>query len=272
MSSEPRHLNEQQLAAALLAGAAPPRCAVPGCVSCAARLEEAKALAQEFHQRVLPRTLPQLRARGGPWWASWTRPWLMAPAGVLAAAAVLFLVWPRQPPIIDTSNHRPGPALTGPQPDVRHKGPLDAHDDAHIFVRSGEQVRRLGDDEVVHPADSIRFVVDPRRARHVLVVSIDGAQQISVYVPFAGLTSLPLPQGDAPIELEGSVVLDGTLGEERLWILLSDEPISVAAVRPALERLVAAGAAAVLAANPDQLVAELPGVRAQSWVLHKTTR
>jgi hypothetical protein len=49
-------------------------------------------------------------------------------------------------------------------------------------------------------------------------------------------------------------------------------PISVAAVRPALERLAAGGAAAVAAANADQLVADLPGVRALSWLMHKAAR
>lgn len=298
-----RHLSERELAAALLPGAAPPICPVPGCRACAEKLAEQARLARSFHDEVLPRTLPALLARAargeadapdepaaegakldertpapaqaartsppprGSWLSSLLRPWI---AGPLVAAA-LVLLWIAVRP---AERSDAGPAGSpGEAPYVGVKGDDDP---VRLFSRRAGAVRPLDDGAEVLPGDALRFSV-AAAARYALVVSIDGAGVFSVYAPFGGARSEPLADGvtaAAPVELSGSVVLDDTLGDERLWALLSDEPVEVARVRPLLERLAAAGPAAVRDASAatvaDELRAAVPGLRVTSWLLRKS--
>lgn len=182
------------------------------------------------------------------------RPWLAGPLAI-AAAALLYLAWPSPPP---------------GSPTVAVKGAAGSA--PHILLRRHGAVTIVDDGAVLHPGDALAFSVPPGRARHALVVSIDGAQRISVYSPFAGETSAPIPVGPsvAPVSLEPAVILDEALGPERLWLLLSDRPLSVASLRPALERLAAAGPAAVRAAGPRDLLAAVPfPVDATTWLFLK---
>lgn len=270
-----RHLSEQQLAAALLPGAAAPTCPVPGCTECPERLAAARRVAQQFHDEVLPRTLPNIRAaaprpRLAPtgFFPKLLRPWAL---GGLAAVAAL-LLWIKLRPA-------PAPLHGRDGGDAPYVGVKDADDGGvAIYVRRGAAVHPLHDGATVHPGDALRFAVDPARGKYALVVSIDGAQQISVYAPFGGAAAAPLPAPSpttppadaAKVELPGSVELDATLGDERLWVVLSETPLPVAALRPQLERLAAGGPAALAAATAEQLVAGLAGVRAVTYLLHKT--
>lgn len=321
-----RHLSELQLAAALLPGAEPPVCPVPGCSACAEKLAAQARLARAFHDEVMPRTLPALLARAargeaaeepvtgeqpdattdatpaatttakpdaragekrdrraapssppsrGSWISSLLRPWI---AGPLVAAA-LVLLWIAVRPA--ERSGAPGPAgLPGEAPYLGVKGDADP---VRLYLGRAGAVRSIDDGAEVMPGDALRFSVTAptgaaAAARYALVVSIDGAGAISVYAPFGGARSERLPDeaiagAGAAIELSGSVVLDGTLGDERLWALVSDAPIEVAAVRPLLERLATAGPAAVRAASAatlaDELRAAVPGLRVTSWLLHK---
>lgn len=288
MSEEkPAHLTELQLAAALVPDAAQPSCPVPGCTACAAKLAEARGTARQFHEEVLPRTLPRITGSPEPTSAPAPRKRtaprgfflnLLRPApigGLLAvtAAVVVWVKWPKPAQLIEDD-----PAGSGetPTPYVGVKG-----DDAvRAYVRRDAQVLPLDDGGAVHPGDAIRFSVDPSAARYALVVSIDGAQQISVYVPFGGQASEAVvppkveEAGGSPYGhawLPGSVELDDTLGDERLWIVLSDVPVDFTAVQPALRQIAAGGAAAVAAAATARLT-DFPGTRVRSMLLHKTAR
>jgi len=288
-NDHPRHLTDLQLAAALVPGAAQPSCPVPGCTECAARLEEARATARQFHEEVLPRTLPGItsaaeKAEGEPkprmaprgFFLNLLRP---APIGAVIAAAAAVLLWVKWPGqatlLLDDADEAQDAGETGEPPYLGLKGGAAVR----VYVRRGAQVIPLDGGGTVHPGDALRFAVDPRQGRYALVVSIDGAQQISVYFPFGGEASESIGptreedvEADGNIALPGSVELDATLGDERVWILLSDAPLAVAAVRPALERLAAGGAAAVAAATAEDLLTGLPEVRARSLLLHKTAR
>jgi hypothetical protein len=257
--TEPRHLSEVEIAASLMSGARRPVCPVPGCVSCAAKLDEAHLAAREFHTHVLPATLPQIRGRlshAGRGWSAWPR-WLVAPLAAAATVAIVLAVWPHE--------------RAGPPDDVvlRAKGGADARDQVEIFVQRDHAVHRLAPGDAVQPGDALRFVVDPGAARFVLVVSIDGALQVNTYYPFDGTASAALPPGPAPVALDDSVILDGVLGDERVWVLLSAAPVTVDSVRPQLLRLASAGAAAVAVADGDALTRGLPGVAAITLRLHK---
>lgn len=272
-SASSRHLTERQLAEALLPGATPPTCPVPGCTECPERLAAAQQIAKRFTEEVLPRTLPNIQAAGRTpklvptgFFPRLLRPWAMG--GAVAFAALLLWI-----------KLRPAPSPLQPSDgggDAPYIGVKDADDGGvAVYLRRGAAVRPLSDGATVHPGDALRFAVDPARGKYALVVSIDGAQQISVYAPFGGdaAAEIPAAAASAPgekVELPGSVELDATLGDERLWIVLADTPLPIAALRPKLERLAAGGAEAVRAASAAQLVEGSAGLRAVTYLLHKT--
>lgn len=281
-ATAPRHLTELQIAQALLPGAAQPSCPVPGCTRCAETLAEARAAAARFHAEVLPRGVPQgdsvrdadgsaLEARVAPRGplparlAWWTRPAALGGLAMAAAAAVLWVKWPRPAPLLlDEGGDASAPI--GPE----YVG-LKGDEAVRAYLRRAGEISPLVDGDEVQPGDAIRFIVDARRGRHALVVSIDGAQQVSVYFPFGGEASQELPLGGEE-ELPGAVELDETLGDERIWILLSEQPIAVADLRPALARLAGQGAAAVSAAAAGELTRGAPGlagVHVETMLLHK---
>jgi hypothetical protein len=270
-----RHLTERQLAEALLPGATQPTCPVPGCTECPKRLAAAQQIARRFTDEVLPRTLPNIQAAAPQpklvstgLFPRLLRPWVMG--GAVAFAALLLWIKLRPTPA-------PLPDADGGGADGPYLGVKDADDGVAVYLRRGESVRPLADGAAVHPGDALRFAVDPARGKYALVVSIDGAQQISVYAPFGGDASAVIPTSSgapgAKVELPGSVELDATLGDERLWIVLSDAPLSVSALRPQLERLAGGGAEAVRAATAAQLIealAEPRGVHVVTYLLRKT--
>lgn len=291
------HLTELQLAQALLPGAAQPSCPVAGCTACAARLEEARATAAHFHEEVLPRTLAQVRdvreadaaataatgkaaeppKRLAPraffptMMASLFRPPVLGALAAAAAAAVLWVKWPRPAPLLVEDELGDRGDAGGPVgPDDAYVG-VKGDEAVRAYLRRAGEISPLVDGDDVQPGDAIRFLVDARRGHHVLVVSVDGAQQVSVYFPFGGDGSQELAQG-AEQELPGAVELDATLGDERIWILMSRAPLAVAEIRPALDRIAAGGAAAVVAATAKDLTAGAPlasGVHVETMLLHK---
>lgn len=285
-----RHLSERDVAATLLPGAAaaPPgaaRSSMATCPRCRPRLEEAAALAREFHSHVLPRTLPCIheRAAAVPFWRrrlDLLRPWLTAPLATAAVAAVLFAAWPRAAdrPFSVAATDEPASAVEPDASPFDEPAELRTKSTApfapRLLLRRGANVQRIDDGAVVHPGDALAFLVDPGPSRFALVLSIDGARQISVYSPYAGATSAPVPASSLSTALDPSITLDATLGPERIWLLVSDAPLSVAQLRPTLEHLAASGSSAVERATVATLLDALPAdqrssIDAASWLLIK---
>jgi hypothetical protein len=76
---------------------------------------------------------------------------------------------------------------------------------------------------------------------YVLIASVDGAGQASVYYPFHGQASAKVdPKGT--VSVPGSIVLDSTPGPERIFVIHSEKPILAQTVREALARIGAGGA------------------------------
>ena len=126
--------------------------------------------------------------------------WLALP--VLAAAALAFALWPR-----------------AQESDLGIKG------DAawQVFAHRGERTFEVHDGTMLAPGDRVRFVVIPGGAHYVTVASIDGAGAASIYYPSQRV--------DGPrVELPDSIVLDRAPGPERMFALLSEEPIDDEAV------------------------------------------
>ncbi|HUB06977.1 MAG TPA: hypothetical protein VMB50_08250 [Myxococcales bacterium] len=191
-----------------------------GCESCRAALDERLRDREVFLREVFPASEPALqeRARGG----SWLR-WVGLVAVPAAALAAVLVFLPLHDPL-------DGYAAKG---GARFQ----------TYARRSGGVFEVHDADVLRPGDELRFVVDPGPARYLLVGSIDGADHASIYYPYDGQRSAEL--GPGRHELAGSIVLDDAPGPERLFALLSREPLAADAVRAALERVGAGGAGAI---------------------------
>ncbi|MHB8419465.1 MAG: zf-HC2 domain-containing protein [Myxococcales bacterium] len=186
-----------------------------GCERCRALAAELAADDDRFRREVFPRTLPRIEARAarGRWGRGARWGWIWAPAVALAALPVALLV-------LRTS---------APRPDLEPKGgPV-----FQLFARRGVQVFAVEPGSRLQPGDQLRFVVDPGELDHVLVASRDGAGKLSVYYPFGAVASGAVTPTTRS-ELPGSVTLDGTLGDERLWAVFSRRPLSSEEVLQAL--------------------------------------
>jgi hypothetical protein len=181
---------------------------VETCLQCRERVREAEASRRHFIEHVLPRQLPALAPRRRAIW------WLMPPLLVAAIAAVLLI--PRAPE----------PSELG----------IKGAATFQTYASRGERVMSVHDGVSLQPGDRIRFVVKAAASQHLVIASIDAAGNATIYFPYNGRASVKLP--DVPVhEVPGSVILDGTLGPERVFALVARTPISVEPVLSALRRI-----------------------------------
>jgi hypothetical protein len=233
---------------------------VLGCARCAETQQTLQRTAAHFRAEVSPRTLPRvLAATDGPaarlrrWWSTAGAGLRWAVLATPVAAGLVLAVG-----TFGAKGHRP--AAVDEEPEVSPKG----RPALHTFVRRGERVFTATSGEALAPGDAVRFVVEPRGHRYLLVVSIDGAGKVSVYHPFQGALSAPLGT-DPRVELPGSIVLDRAPGPERVFALFSDAALSAAAVRESLERTAAGGHERIR--REHEL--PLPGIEQDSFLFEK---
>ena len=185
------------------------------CGRCAGRYEERRRAAEAFGDEVdvgqlAWRTQGALRAR--------TRRRAAVAAGLAAAAAAAVVLVAL----------RPGPP---PQPvadGVRTKGGLTLD---VVARRLDGQIEQLVSPAALSPGEAIRFAVSSPAAGHLVIVGIDAAGAVTPYAPQAE-QALPLQAADRTL-LEGSILLDETLGPERIVAVLCDTPRRVAEVSSA---------------------------------------
>ena len=125
-----------------------------------------------------------------------------------------------------------------------------------MFANHDGRVFAVHDGTTLDAGDRIRFAVTPAGVRYLLVASIDGLGAATIYYPYGGPQSAII-EGDR-VEPAGSIELDAAPGPERIYALLSDEPIAADTVIAKL-RAVAGGGADAIRHAP---ALELP-VRAQ---------
>jgi len=179
------------------------RAHLASCTVCAARLAELEAGRAAFV--AAPPPLRRRAARRG-------RRWLIPSAATaLAAAAAVLVVW------------------HGQEPGTRVKG----GERLGLYVKHGEAVRRAGPDEVVRPGDALRFTYSMTAARHLAVLSRDGAGHASVYYPVGPSAVRHEPGAEVP--LPSSTVLDEVLGHEVVYGLFCAGPVVLEPVRRSLE-------------------------------------
>ena len=192
-----------------------------GCARCTARLDDFR----RAHDEAQP-LLDAIRARGADGGGSVVplkrRVWLSAMLPLVAAAAILLLFLPR---------------LLEPSPGEREKGSGALALDVVVRHADGH-VEALAPDGRVHAGEAIRFLVTTPRAGHLVILGLDAAGKVSVYVA-DGDDAHPVARGQKQ-PMPGSIVLDATPGAERLVALECEARFPVAtavdAGRRSLER------------------------------------
>jgi len=171
-----------------------------GCPLCRAEVEDAARAREQFLTQVFPRTQAAVVRRAGRR-APWRR--LLPPLGLAAAvggaAAVLLIALPHREPVVQTKG----------------TGMLS------VFALRGERTFTVEDGARLHPGDRIRFAVQGTGAAFVLVASVDGRGQVSVYQPNTALG----PDAAVATALPDSIRLDDALGLERIFAVFSGRPV-----------------------------------------------
>lgn len=222
-----QHLSSFDLDAAAL-GVLPSdrRAHLDACATCRARADEGEALRAQLPPELMPGTLARVRRHRRVAVVSST----VVLVAVAAAVLIAFVGWrggePDRPAdVVPELAVKGGPAL-------------------QIYAMRDHRVFRVTDGDVLAAGDEIRFAVTSAGAGYVLIASVDGRGQATIYVPYDGERSVAVdPRGRT--ELPGSIVLDDATGPERVFAVFSPSPIRAADVWPALHRLAAAGPAAL---------------------------
>jgi hypothetical protein len=197
------------------------------CARCAEQERALEGFRRDFVDEALPRTRAAVRAgvrraqgRRPRWWAALVAAPLMA--------VLILVVW-RKPP-------RP----QGEEPAVSEKGgPALA-----IVARRGARVFPVRSGDPLQPGDQIRFVLKGVTYPYGMIASVDGAGRPNIYVPYEGVRSISVTPANE-LAIEGSIVLDGRLGPERVFALFSRDPLPAEAVRRALTDIGSRGGEAI---------------------------
>ncbi len=96
-----------------------------------------------------------------------------------------------------------------------------------VVSRGGGTPELLGPDSPVRAGDALRFAYEAPESGHLLVLELDGRGMASVFHPFGGGASVPLPAGQREF-LPGSVVLDDAPGPEWIFAVFSPRPLDAA--------------------------------------------
>ena len=154
---------------------------------------------------------------------------LTAVVGTLAAAAAVVLLIrvavPSQQAGVD-----PGVTHVEESSGTRTKGGFSVD----FVVRREGRVFEGQTGEVVLPGDALRFSYSSVREGHLAILSVDGAQAVSVYYP-ATSSAEPVRSGSQQ-DLDSSVVLDDTLGRETVFAVLCERSTPIATLKRALEQ------------------------------------
>ena len=222
------------------------RAHVGGCAACNARLSAFAAVEPPPASASLR---SEARRAARPERGALRRRGVLGALGVLGAAAAVLIVWPRAP--------------TSP---LRTKGGLALT----IFIKGeGAEVDAVQGEGKLHPGDELRFALATSAAGHAVVLGLDAAPSVTVYVPGANdAAARAVPVGaTGGGALPGSIVADETTGAERVFAVLCPTPPD-----PRSLRLLAVTALARAEGRPDRVKALESGCLEASVLLHKEPR
>lgn len=184
------------------------------CPACSQIVEDELAYRQEFHQTheragflaAVRVRAAEPEAKGG--WSTWWMPTLALGAAAALVLVMLLVIQPWQ-------------GQQGDPEGVRIKS--EELEISYLVVEQGRLVV-AEPGRVVHPKERIQFRISAPRGGFVHVVGVDQAGKVSVYYPRPDEASEPYPGGSGR-PVPGSVILDDTLGRERVFALLCDKPL-----------------------------------------------
>jgi hypothetical protein len=203
-----------------VAGDADPHLAA--CDLCRARLRELDEHRERFRSEIdvesaLDALMQATRARTRS--RAWSRPWGVAAATALAIAACVVL-WLR--PRSDDSHDQ-----------VTRKGGL--YFKVIRLDRAGH-VGPVASGDHLHPGEAIRFRLTAREPGFVSIIGVDAARTVTAY---SG--PLALERGVARV-VDGSIILDDTLGPERIIAVECGSVVSTSTLIELAQRELAAHA------------------------------
>lgn len=103
-----------------------------------------------------------------------------------------------------------------------------------VYLRAGGTPLPVESDMRLQEGDALRFWYESPKPGHLLILDLDGTGQATVFHPFGGARSVPIPaQSKEP--LEGSVVLDAAPGPEWLVAVFSPKPLEAGPLLRQLE-------------------------------------
>lgn len=144
----------------------------------------------------------------------------LVPAG--AAAALLMVIF---------QVLRPGPlAEQPPGPGIRTKGEISLG----FYVQRGDRAVPGRPGETLRRDDRIQFAYSSGSNRYVFLLSLDDRGAVSNFNHQASPTSVPIQPGSGRL-LEGSIILDASVGPERIFAVFSDRPLHFDQVRGAAQ-------------------------------------
>lgn len=193
------------------------------CHVCQSALSELKADQQHFNRFVYPRTVQAVEASGdrrGTPWLRWMPAVGLAGLALVAVAVLNVGQNDEQQPYIGVKGPGSKASVGAPELEVFARRPNGA-----VFSVTPGATLKVG--------DQLRFAVNPKDFTHVLVVSVDGASQFSVYVPFDGAQAAQVIQ-EKKQELPGAVELDETVGREKLVAVFAKRSVTAKEVATAL--------------------------------------
>ncbi len=178
------------------------------CPRCAARLQVQRAERAAFVLRPVPESLHSSAPAPTPGWLRW---WI--PAG-LAATLGLILV-------LSTSLS----SAEAPGDIIRPRGALP---DVEVWLDSDGGPRLLRSSDRLEAGSRVQLKYRPHGASHVAFAGRDGAGLIAIYGGAA------VSGGEGLIEAPFALTLDGTPGDQELFVVTADHPLDEEAVRAAV--------------------------------------
>jgi hypothetical protein len=198
------------------AGAAAARAHASACPDCTRRIAELRTDAAPFANDLWVRGLAVATARAARRWPRITLPAIAG--GALAAAAVLLVV-------------------VRPQSDdgTRTKGT----DSLSLIVQSPDGTTgRVVDGGHLSPGDSVRFEVSTDTNGFLTILGLDAAPRVTRYVPSMPGEARPIALGRRQ-RLRDTIVLDATLGAERIVALVCPREVATGDLVEAAQRALA---------------------------------
>ncbi len=246
------HLSAQSLDLLLLKSLSAPEqksaeAHLESCAECKQRWAELTEDSQKFTQFVFPRTVEKVEARVAPQ-SIFERFRLAIALPVLGAVAAVIVgvVLTRQTVSTGADEGYIGIKGAGPSLEV-------------FALREGDHLFKVKEGTALKAGDKIRFIVAPGSAKYLLIGSRDPNGAFSVYHPFGAQQSEPIdPQGPRRLEVPGSVELDDSVGQERLYAVFSEAPVTAEQLKQAIPA--------------DGQMPQLPGAKVLSWAFVKEAR